>query len=92
MYPDVALRMDKQTGYNCAIFRNESSRLSSEIILEAEALAELKWGANRCYTFIDPRKIRSTNPGCCFKKAGWTGAGRTKSNKVILEKFIGVPF
>ena len=38
MFPDAQLRMDKQTGYNCAIFRNESSRLSSEIILEAEAM------------------------------------------------------
>jgi hypothetical protein len=88
MFPDAALRMDKQTGYNCAIFRNESERLSSEIILEAEIFAEEKWGPNRCYTFIDPRKIRSTNPGCCFKKAGWTDAGRTMSRKIILEKHI----
>ena len=92
MFPDVALRMDKQVGYNCAIFRNESSRLSSEIILEAETFAEQKWGPNRCYTFIDPRKIRSTNPGCCFKRAGWVNAGMTKGGKVILEKYLGVPF
>ena len=92
MFPDASLRMDKQTGYNCAIFRNESQRLSSEIILEAEISAEQKWGPNRAYTFIDPRKIRSTNPGYCFKKAGWVDAGRTLSGKVILEKFIGVPF
>jgi len=92
MFPDVTLRMDNQTGYNCAIFRNESSRLSSEIILEAETMAESKWGSNRCYTFIDPRKIRSTNPGFCFKKAGWTAAGKTLSGKIILEKYLGVPF
>src|SRR5947208_672318 len=44
MNPDPAMRMDGQTGYNCAIFRNESQRRSSEIILEAEALAVEKWG------------------------------------------------
>ena len=35
MYPDPAMRMDGQTGYNCAIFRNETTRRSSDIILEA---------------------------------------------------------
>jgi hypothetical protein len=88
MYPDAALRMDTQTGYNCAIFRNESTRKSSEIILEAERLAVEKWGPNRAYTFIDARKIKSTNPGCCFKKAGWRFAGMTKGGKHILEKHL----
>ena len=50
MFPDASLRMDKQTGYNCAIFRNESQRLSSEIILEAEMSAEQKWGPNRAWS------------------------------------------
>jgi hypothetical protein len=88
MFPDVSLRMDNQTGYNCAIFRNESSRKSSEIILEAERLAVEKWGSNRAYTFVDARKIKSTNPGCCFKKAGWISAGMTKGGKHILEKTL----
>lgn len=86
MFPDVSLRMDKQSGYNCAIFRNESARPSSEIILEAETFAVQKWGPNRAYTFIDPRKIRSCNPGYCFKVAAWTFCGKTKSGKHILEK------
>src|ERR1044071_1366259 len=33
------LRKDGQEGYNCAIFRNESERRSSEIILECEQIA-----------------------------------------------------
>src|SRR5215467_5738959 len=37
-------RYDKQVGINCTVFRNESSRLSSEIILEAEQLAVKRWG------------------------------------------------
>src|SRR3972149_3413891 len=57
MYPDPAMRMDGQTGYNCAIFRNESTRRSSEIILEAERFDIEKWGVGRGYTYVDPRKI-----------------------------------
>jgi len=88
MFPDPALRMDSQTGYNCAIFRNESARLSSEIILEAETFAVARWGPDRAYTFIDPKKIRSSNPGCCFLKAGWKHAGWSKRGKRILEKLL----
>jgi hypothetical protein len=86
MFPDPAMRMDGQTGYNCAIFRNESDRKSSEIILEAEQFAVARWGPGRAYTFIDSLKIRSTNPGCCYKKAGWKFVGMTKGGKHILEK------
>lgn len=86
MYPDPAMRMDNQTGYNCAIFRNESKRLSSEIILEAEDWAFRKWGKNRLYTYVDASKIKSVNPGFCFKKAGWNQIGFSKGGKVLLEK------
>lgn len=44
LFPDETMRMDAQTGYNCAIFRNESTRRSSEIILECEAIAIERWG------------------------------------------------
>lgn len=86
MYPDPKYRMDDQVGYNCAIFRNESKRRSSEIILEAEQMAFAKWGPGRCYTFVDSRKIKSVNPGYCFKMAGWKQQGFTKGGKVILAK------
>jgi len=86
MYPDPALRMDNQTGYNCAIFRNESGRLSSDIILEAETHAFDYWGPNRMYTYIDPRRVRSTNPGYCYLKAGWRHAAWTKTGKRLLTK------
>lgn len=74
MFPQAILRMDGQSGYNCAIFRNESRRLSSEIILECEAIAIERWGPNRMYTYVNPAKIASVNPGYCFKQAGWTNA------------------
>ena len=80
------LRMDGQTGYNCSIFRNESKRRSSDIILEAEQEAFLKWGPNRMYTYVDSRKIKSTNPGYCFKCAGWKKTGMSKSGLDLLVK------
>src|ERR1700744_3701612 len=75
IFPDPSMRMDGQTGYNCAIFRNESDRKSSDIILEAEAMAFEKWGPNRLYTYIDPNKTRTIKRygkrvvGFSFRKA-----------------------
>lgn len=77
IFPDEDKRMDGQTGFNCAIFRNESHRKSSEIILEAERAAFAKWGPNRLYTYVDPAKTRVIKfrgqriVGFCFRKAGW---------------------
>ena len=79
-------RLEKQTGYNCTIFRNESKRLSSDIILEAEQAAFSYWGPNRVFTYVNGKKIRSTNPGYCFQKAGWIKSGLSKSGLVLLVK------
>ena len=87
MYPKPEMRMDGQRGYNCAIFRNESDRLSSEIILEAEQFAFDKWDPSRLYTYINPRKIKSSNPGCCFKIAGWKFIQKSKGGKHLLAKY-----
>ena len=89
LYPDPAYRVDGQTGYYCAIFRNESRRRSSSIIIECERMAMEKWGPNRAFTFIDPRKIKSPNPGYCFKVAGWHFEDLTKTGKHILVKQLG---
>lgn len=88
MWPDADKRMDGQLGYNCSIFRNESDRQSSEIILEAERHAVCKWGPNRGFTYVDARKIKSRNPGYCFKCAGWVQVGFSKGGKVLLVKEI----
>jgi len=80
-------RNDGQEGYNCTIFRNESSRLSSDIILEAEEAAVKRWGPRRAFTFINEQRVRSPNPGYCFKCAGWKKAGySSQRHYLILEK------
>lgn len=77
----------RQEGVNCAVFRNEGNTLSSQLILEAERLAWQKWPGQRLYTYVDPRKVKSSNPGYCFLSAGWVRLNiKTKSGKIILEK------
>jgi hypothetical protein len=74
-----------QRGINCSLFRNESPILSSTLIKEAVEIAKERWPNERFYTYVNPRKIKSTNPGCCFKAAGWHSVGFTKGKLVILE-------
>jgi hypothetical protein len=74
-----------QKGINCSIFRNESDFLSSDLIKEAMKIARRRWPGERFYTYINSKKILSTNPGYCFKKAGWNYCGMTKGGLVILE-------
>ena len=74
-----------QSGVNCAVFRNEGNTLSSVLIMEAVELARKRWPQQRFYTYVNPRKIRSTNPGYCFQKAGWKKCGITKGGLLIFE-------
>lgn len=78
--------MDRQTGVNCAAFRNESATRSSDLIVEAETFARGGWPAERFYTYVNAARIRSTNPGYCFVCAGWRRCGRTKGGLFVLEK------
>lgn len=75
-----------QQGVNCAVFRNEGGVMSSALILEAEQLAWQRWQGIRLYTYVNARKIRSSNPGYCFKKAGWRTCGKSSKGLIILEK------
>lgn len=78
---------DGNEGVNCSVFRNEGAGLSSELIRSAELLAWERWPGERLFTYVNPRKITSSNPGYCFLAAGWRKCGVTKWNKLlILEK------
>lgn len=73
-------------GVLCSVFRNEGPVLSSQLIREAVALAWQRWPGERLYTYVNPGKIRSTNPGACFLKAGWRRCGMSLGGLVILER------
>ena len=79
------LNRDPQAGVNCAVFRNESSYLSSFLIRQAMSLAWKRWPGERLYTYVNPTAIRSHNPGCCFQKAGWQRCGSTRGGLLVLE-------
>jgi hypothetical protein len=75
-----------QEGINCAAFRNESSHLSSGLIRQADAIADVLWPHRRHYTYVDSQKVASTNAGFCFLMAGWRRCGVTKSGLLVLER------
>lgn len=75
---------DGQQGINCAIFRNEGAGLASDLVRAADALADARWPGERHFTYVNPRKVRSCNPGCCFLKAGWRRCGITKHRKLLI--------
>lgn len=80
---------DGQTGINCAVFRNESNHLSSKLLQEAELIASTRWPGERLFTYVNASKIKSVNPGYCFKMNGWRQIGKSKVKKlIILEKIL----
>lgn len=75
------------TAWQCSMFRNEGDHLSSELILEAVAATRWKYGDPPelgMLTFVAADKIRSTNPGYCYLKAGFRKAGHAKDGKLAL--------
>jgi hypothetical protein len=82
--------MNGLDGWTCTIFRNESVILSSTLILDAERALRADGrgcGPDGMLTYVFDRKIRSRNPGCCFKFAGWKVRGRSADGrKTLLHK------
>jgi hypothetical protein len=79
--------MNGLDGWTCTIFRNESPRLSSAMILEAERwVAALGYdcGPDGLLTYVWDSKVRSVNPGYCFKMAGYTVRGRSADGRKTL--------
>lgn len=78
--------MNGLDGWTCTIFRNETSILSSVLILAAEQFIT-QCGPDGLITYVHDRKVRSVNPGCCFKAAGYTRTGRSRDGrKTLLQK------
>lgn len=88
-HPDSGLKaMNGLDGWTCTIFRNESPVLSSILIMDAElALADFSIGPDGMLTYVWDSKVRSVNPGACFKAAGWRRIGRSADRrKTLLQK------
>ena len=79
-------RADDQEGIECTLFRNEGPHLSSELIRQADKIADHVWPGRRHYTFVDSKAIGSSNPGFCFIAAGWRRCGVSNRGLKILER------
>jgi len=78
----------------CSCFRNESTALSSELIIEA--VAATRWYCENVWkveepklgmiTFVNTLKVKSVNPGYCYKKAGFKRVGQTQGGLIALQQ------
>lgn len=76
-----------EQGINCAVFRNESRHQSSELVRQADSIADCLWPDCRHYTYVRAEAVASKNPGFCFIAAGWQRLERrTGSGLRILER------
>ena len=82
--------MNGLDGWTCTIFRNESPMLSSNLILEAETYIDAATcGPDGPLTYVWDSRVKSCNPGYCFKCAGWTVKGRSADKrKTLLQKLL----
>ena len=105
-HPDSGLvAMNKRDGWTCSVFSYHPldvtrPLLASELVLDAErALQALDYGgltAGPCgpdgmMTYVWRSKVRSPNPGYCYKVAGWTKIGTcARGTKDLLAKPLSV--
>ena len=71
-----------------SLFRNEGGGVASEMIRAAVAHSLWHWGTAPdlgIITFVDPTKVRSTNPGYCYLRAGFTHEGWTAKGLRVLR-------
>lgn len=83
-HPDSGIiAMNKLDGWTCTIFRNEGQYLSSNLILDAEGILSDQYtcGPDGMITYVYDAKVRSTNPGYCFRMAGWDIRGRSADGR-----------
>lgn len=74
------------------IFRHESDRLASELILEAVAHTRARWPDVPdlgMITFVDPDKVRpKRHPGYCYLMAGFRHVGYTRTRRRIALQLL----
>lgn len=91
-HPTSGIRaMNGLDGWTCTIFRNTGPSLSSDLIIaaERELLERHDCGPDGLLTYVWDRRVRSANPGYCFKVAGWRAIGRSADGrKTLLRKAV----
>lgn len=94
-WPQAHLSLDGLDAWRCSIFRNEGPHLSSDLIREAMELTAEAWSTrprDGWLTFVRTDRVRSVNPGMCFKAAGWQlDRGWTHPTMVRLRAAVPQP-
>ncbi len=96
-HPRSGIRaMNGLDGWTCSVFANHGDTLSSLLVLDAErALALLTdrgatagpCGPSGMLTYVWRSKVKSQNPGYCYKVAGWAKVGTcARGSKDLLQK------
>jgi len=79
----------REEHWQCTLFRNEGSVLSSTLIRQAVAATRAVWGDPPplgMLTFIDAGKVRhKRDPGRCYLRAGFTRYGATAGGLIVLR-------
>lgn len=84
------IRDDGLDAIECTIFRNESGTRSSDMIKDAIQATISEWGPlprDGLITYVAADKIQSSNPGYCFKMAGFKVIGHSKKRGLILLQY-----
>jgi hypothetical protein len=91
-HPDSGIQnWNGLNGWTCTIFRNEGDLRSSDLIRDAET-AITDCGPDGLLTYVWDARVKSVNPGYCFKQAGWRAIGRSADNrKTLLQKIVETP-
>ena len=86
-WPAAHLVLDGLDALRCTVFRREGRRRTraSVLIAEAMALSENVFGPapDGWVTYVEPQKIRSSDPGYCFKMAGYQVDEAFRHKKLI---------
>lgn len=71
-----------------SLFRREGGALASTLIRAAVAATRWHWPdvpPLGMVTFVDPSKVRSANPGCCYLMAGFERDGTTQGGLLAFR-------
>jgi len=80
----LATRADGFIGHSCFVFRRfpDSTEIASALIRTAVGLTAMIWGDAPFITYVAVDHIESSNPGYCYKIAGFTHKSFNKKTKL----------
>ncbi len=86
-WPEPTLALDGIDALRCTVFRREGRRRERASVLIEAAIEESELILGRApdgwLTYVEPSKVRSADPGQCFKHAGFVVDDTFQSKRLI---------